>query len=125
MGPYHGGVHFLITSVLGHISQGIDFNQTLDRVKWPSNLESLTFGAEFNKCVDDLPSSLSTLTFGAEFNQHIEVELPKVQSLTLGRTGMLVTSVSLLVKHGADNSPVDGGFDGKIICKWWIFHCHI
>ena len=22
-------------------------------------------------------------------------------------------------------STVNGGFDAKIMCKWWVFHCHV
>ena len=30
-----------------------------------------------------------------------------------------------IIKRGNGKSHVNGGFNGKIIHQWWIFHCHV
>ena len=57
----------------------LGFNQSLDGVTLPSNLDSLTFGGAFNQSLDRvaLPHSLQSLTFGRDFDQSMEgVALP-------------------------------------------------
>ena len=58
------------------------------KVKFPENLQSLTFGDAFNRSLDRLllPGNLLQLTLGDEFNQSMEhVKLPeRLQHLTLG-----------------------------------------
>ena len=58
------------------------------KVKFPENLQILTFGDAFNRSLDRvlLPGNLLQLTLGDEFNQSMEhVKLPeRLQHLTLG-----------------------------------------
>ena len=73
---------------LQSLTFGNDFNQSLDRVPLPSNLQSLTFSNHFNQSLDrvTLPNKLQSLTFGNDFNQSLNgVALPNsLQSLTFG-----------------------------------------
>eukprot|EP00435_Cladocopium_sp_Y103_P073244 s689_g42.t3 len=64
------------------------FNRSMRGVNLPSNLKSLDFGNHFDQSLEGvtLPSSLQSLTFGNAFNQSLEgVTLPcSLESLTLG-----------------------------------------
>lgn len=64
------------------------FDQRVNSITFPSNLQNLTFGAPFNQSLMNvsLPSKLQTLTFGADFNTSLaNVTLPSnLQCLTLG-----------------------------------------
>ena len=64
------------------------FNQSLERVSFPSSLLNLTLGDEFKQSVEAVtfPSNLEKLTFGHAFNQSLElVSLPNtIESLTFG-----------------------------------------
>ena len=59
-----------------------------------------------------------------------------LEDLTLGeRSGKNETGIwwhlhlpsgyPLVIKHGLLENPLNGGFNGKTIHKWWIFHCHV
>ena len=52
---------------------GKEFNQPMEQVNLPSELQSLVFGDRFNQAVSKVqwPSGLKTLTFGSRFNQQI------------------------------------------------------
>ena len=73
---------------LENLTFGEDFDQSLEHVTLPGNLQSLTFGQRFNQSLDGvtLPSSLVNLTFGYSFNRSLEnVKLPEdLQRLTFG-----------------------------------------
>ena len=59
------------------------FDQKVNSITFPSNLQNLTFGAPFNQSLMhvSLPSKLQTLTFGANFNTSLEnVTLPQRSS---------------------------------------------
>jgi len=64
------------------------FNQSLENVRFPAGLQSLTFGSDFNQSMEKviLPAGLQSLTFGASFNQNIDkVVFPDcLQHLTFG-----------------------------------------
>ena len=55
------------------LTLGGSFNQRLERVNLPSNLQSLTFGNVFDQSLEgvNLPSNLQSLTFGWHFNQSL------------------------------------------------------
>ena len=68
-----------LPSNLQGLSLGWKFNQSLERVTLPSSLQSLSFGNVFNQSLErvTLPSSLQNLSFGHGFNQSLErVTLP-------------------------------------------------
>jgi len=73
---------------LQSLTFGNDFNQSLDRETLPSNLQSLTFSNHFNQSLDrvTLPNKLQSLTFGSDVNQSLNgVALPNsLHSLTFG-----------------------------------------
>ena len=46
------------------------FNCKVDNL--PNNLQSITFGYDFNQPIDKLPKNLQSITFGPEFNQPID-----------------------------------------------------
>ena len=37
----------------------------------------------------------------------------------------ILNGYPLVIKHGNGKSPINGGFNRKIIAKWSIFHCHV
>lgn len=59
---------------------GDRFNQRLDDVDWPSHLQTLAFGTDFNQNLQNsckLPPALGTLIFGDHFQQNLEgIDLP-------------------------------------------------
>ena len=61
------------------------------QVKWPSCLESLTFGQAFDQRIDtegtEWPPALVRLQFGGSFNQKIQRVAwpPSLQEITFGR----------------------------------------
>ena len=74
---------------LRHLTRGHEFDRSLERVILPSTLETLTFGARFNRRLDiSLPNGLHSLTFGKDFNHPLEhVTFPcGLRSLTFGRS---------------------------------------
>eukprot|EP00913_Durusdinium_trenchii_P025615 g24042.t1 len=75
-------------SSLEVLTFGENFDQSLERARFPSDLLSLTFQPFFNRSLEcvNFPSGLKSLTFGWLFNQSLEgVSLPSsLQSLTFG-----------------------------------------
>ncbi|CAK9049539.1 unnamed protein product [Durusdinium trenchii] len=75
-------------SGLQSLSFGREFNRSLEGVTWPSGLQSLSFGGEFNQNLEGVafPNSLESLSFGFAFNQSLEgVTWPSgLQSLSFG-----------------------------------------
>ncbi|CAK9049541.1 Putative F-box and FNIP repeat-containing protein L60 [Durusdinium trenchii] len=61
-------------SGLQSLSFGREFNRSLEGVTWPSGLQSLSFGGVFNQSLEGvaLPNSLESLSFGFAFNQCLE-----------------------------------------------------
>ena len=75
-----------IPTNLQNLTLGGRFNQSLERAK---SLQSLTFADDFDQSLESvtLPNSLQKLTFGSDFNQSLErVTWPNsLQNLTFGR----------------------------------------
>ena len=64
---------------------GDRFNQTVDSVKWPSGLRSLSFGSRFNQKMDMTPlGDLETLIFGDCFTMKLDGLPEKLRSVTFG-----------------------------------------
>ena len=74
-------------------TSGNDFNQSLDRVHLPSNLQRLTFSDAFNQSLD---------------SPWLSLWICKVWAL------------DCVLNHG--KSLIEGGFNGNIVYKWAIFH---
>ena len=79
---------------------GSHFNQSLERVTLPDSLQNLTFGSKFKRSLEyvTLPHSLQNLTFGSNFNQSLEdVILPhSLQNLAFkGRWNQSLERVTL------------------------------
>lgn len=59
---------------------GVQFNQSVSRVRWPETLRELVFGNDFNQPVSgmDLPAGIRRLDFGGRFNFAISaVDFPE------------------------------------------------
>lgn len=62
-----------------HIDFGLFFNQSIDNIEFPPNLETLTLSAKFNQPLDNVkfPESLKKIEMGYYFNQSLQnVKLP-------------------------------------------------
>ena len=73
------GEAFVIWHSLTSLTLTENFNETLEDVLWPIDVQTLIFGRNFNQSLDNvsLPSALQTLTFGWDFNQSLDnVSLP-------------------------------------------------
>eukprot|EP00434_Breviolum_minutum_P014412 symbB.v1.2.012708.t2/scaffold882.1/size155402/3 len=77
---------------LQSLTFGRQFNQSVDNVTWPAGLQSVSFGRQFNQSVDNVtwPAGLQSLTFDGAFNQSLDnvtwpAGLQSLQSLTFGQ----------------------------------------
>ncbi|CAK9013007.1 Putative F-box and FNIP repeat-containing protein L60 [Durusdinium trenchii] len=76
---------------LKSLQLGSRFNQSLEQVIWPQNLQVLALGDSFNQSLKEIqfPESLEVLTFGRDFNQPLGITLstrtPRLRTLMLGR----------------------------------------
>eukprot|EP00913_Durusdinium_trenchii_P013955 g13103.t1 len=77
---------------LKSLQLGSRFNQSLEQVIWPQNLQVLALGDSFNQSLKEIqfPESLEVLTFGRDFNQPLGITLstrtPRLRTLMLGRS---------------------------------------
>ena len=57
-----------------------DFNQSLDNVRLPACLESITFGDSFNQSIQNvrMPLELRSITFENNYNQSLDSVWPPV-----------------------------------------------
>lgn len=65
------------------ISMGFYFNEPIDNIVFPDNIETLYFGDEFNQRIDNLPKNLIHLTVGKRFNQPLDNLPSKLETLFL------------------------------------------
>ena len=88
LGPERTHRRVPMPTTLQSLTSGGNF-ESLDIVRWPDSLRSLTLGGFFNQRLKPgaLPGNLQTLIFGDEFNQSLEgVRFPaSLQNLTFGR----------------------------------------
>ena len=93
------GVLFMPAKQPAEPTFGAEFDQLLENVTLPSDLQSLTFASESGQSLENgtLPSSLQSLTFGVLFNQSLQnVTLPSsLQILTFGHSLTKVFRMSL------------------------------
>ena len=97
---------------LRHLTLGHEFDRSLEHVILPSTLETLTFGARFNRRLDiSLPNELHSLTFGKDFNQTLEhVTFPcGLCSLTFGR-GFNCRLQNVTLPSSLQTLTLGGGF---------------
>ncbi|CAK9075643.1 unnamed protein product [Durusdinium trenchii] len=77
-----------LAHALFFLTFGNMFNQSLEGVSWPRELQNFTFGHYFNQSLARVswPNGLQTLNFGMDFNQRLEeVRWPSsLRSLKLG-----------------------------------------
>ncbi|CAK9108864.1 Putative F-box and FNIP repeat-containing protein L60 [Durusdinium trenchii] len=106
-------------SILESLTFGFQFNQTLCGAKWPKELHSLTLGESFNQSLEGVmfPSSLRSLTFGIGFNQSLaRVHFPEgLQSLVFGNQfNQTLTGVAWPqgLQHLAFGNRFDQSLDG-------------
>ena len=77
-------INLLLLTYLTHLTFGAEFNKDVDNL--PLNLTHLVFGHSFNQSVNYLPSTLTHLTFGHWFNQIVDNLPQTLIHLTLGHS---------------------------------------
>ena len=75
-------INLLLLTYLTHLTFGAEFNKDVDNL--PLNLTHLVFGHSFNKSVCNLPKKLIYLIFGHDFNQVVDILPSTLTHLTFG-----------------------------------------